>query len=108
MVTNNGIVTWMLPATYTVICPHEFKTNTWNCVFRFGSWVYPMHQVDLHPFTAVVDLDDEDFPPNDHWGVFDHRGERVVADSEDNPFVSLVYIAKFRNKIGPSLTGRRK
>lgn len=110
VLSYNGNIMYVPQCIYAITCHYSFRSNSWTCPFKFGSWVYDSRALNIVPYEDKKDIDMTDFQKNDNWILLDHNGERKLKkyDCCEETYPAMEYQVRFRSQIGhPGLLGKR-
>ncbi|XP_019622604.1 PREDICTED: neuronal acetylcholine receptor subunit alpha-6-like [Branchiostoma belcheri] len=93
-ITANGSVTYLYPFTFKASCKInviDFPYDTQKCPFKFGSWTYDAHAIDVTNMYSEGDL--YQYKKNGEWDVIKFVAKRneVKYSPSDVPYVDVTY-----------------
>ena len=106
-VTSRGHVTWTTPTVFSLICPFEFRSDSWRCVIELGSWSRGVDRVTL---VGSSELDTSHFDGSERWKLASQSGElsrRRFESKSKFEFWVLSYVLQLSRHSGWSALGKR-
>ncbi|CAD5124154.1 DgyrCDS12454 [Dimorphilus gyrociliatus] len=103
-VAHFGLVRWIPPAIYKSSCQIEmrnFPFDTQTCFFKFGSWVYDGHKLDLVFYEGRDDVDLREYVESSEWNVVytsAKRNVRTYPCCDDEPYPDLTFRLTVKRK----------
>lgn len=100
----NGTVKWIPPAIYRSSCEidmRNFPFDEQTCFFKFGSWTYDQHKVDLMLFEDRRAIDLREYVQSSEWDVLDTSAERNVRQYQffdTDPYPELLFTLSIKRQ----------
>lgn len=100
----NGTVKWIPSAIYKSSCEVDmtnFPFDIQTCKFKYGSWTYDGHKVDLNFLDDFHGIDFMEYTQSAEWDILEADGERnvrIYTCCGDDPYPELIYRIKIKRK----------
>lgn len=93
----NGTIKWIPPAIYRSSCEIDMKNfpfDSQECFFKFGSWTYDQHKVDVQLFEARENIDMREYIQSSEWEVLNSSAWRRIRQYpffDTDPYPEVIF-----------------
>jgi len=84
VIASDGIVSWVPPNVYRTSCKTIHRTSQIFCLYKLGSWVYDVNDLNLTMHTDQF-LDFDSYNANQYYDVVNYTASRNVVHYECCP-----------------------